>query len=185
MVVAVKENDIITIGVTSNENLTYMTDKDLSLKENLPFWKVNGTTGCYVVAENAKFSVDLLRYEDWVFKDVTDGNSIITNVVPKMKELLNAVELISKDGEWESRLLVIKDNKMFYIGNYFSVNEIDSLCVLGFDDVVLGGLEEFKDLPPKERILNSVRGLEILKNKRFFPITIFDTKSKKRKIYYK
>ena len=185
MVIVVKENDIVTVGISVNECYKDMTDKDLTLKENVPIWKVNGTSGCYVIAEDTGFSIDLLRYADYIFKDVTDGDSVVTSVVPKMKELFNALDLIDKEGAWASRLIIIKNNNVFRIGNYFTVDEVDSQCVIGLADYVNGGLEEFKDLPPTERILNSVRGLQQLRNRKIFPITIFDTKSKKRKVYYK
>lgn len=43
MVVAIKKDDKISVGITVCDSLVDMTEKDLSLMENIPFWKVKGT----------------------------------------------------------------------------------------------------------------------------------------------
>ena len=88
MVVAIKKDDKISVGITVCDSLVDMTEKDLSLMENIPFWKVKGTKDCYVFAEDLTYGVDLLRYNDHIFKNITDGNSIIVDVVPQIKEIL-------------------------------------------------------------------------------------------------
>ena len=89
MVIARKDGDRIVVGSTVADTLIDMTERDLSLLENIPFWKVKGEKNCYVFAEDLTFATDLLRFNDYVFKNITDGNSVITNVVPKIKELLS------------------------------------------------------------------------------------------------
>ena len=90
MVIARKDGDRIVVGLTVADTLIDMTERDLSLIENIPFWKVKGEKKCYVFAEDLTFATDLLRFNDYVFKNITDGNSVITNVVPKIKELMRA-----------------------------------------------------------------------------------------------
>ena len=182
MVVAVKKEDKITVGVTICDSLIDMTDRDLSNIENIPFWKVKD---CYIFAEDLTYSVDLLRYNDQIFKNITDGNSIILEVVPRIKELLDKHSFVINGKEWDSQLLIVKGNKMFTIGHYFTVSEIDDFVGLGFDSYLMGSLMETSDKPADESILFSVRNLNRMKGCNLFPVTLFNTETKKRKVYYK
>ena len=184
MVIARKDGDRIVVGLTVADILIDMSERDLSLLENIPFWKVKGEKNCYVFAEDLTFATDLLRFNDYIFKNITDGNSVITNVVPKMKELLSKYSQIINGKEWDSQLLIIKDNKMFTIGHYFTVSEVDEFAGLGYEQYLLGGLEESRDKPIKESILFAVSNINKMRCKNLFPLVLFDSKTKKRKIYY-
>ena len=184
MVIARKDGDRIVVGSTVADTLIDMTDSDLALLENIPFWKVKGEKNCYVFAEDLTFATDLLRFNDYVFKNITDGNSVITNIVPKMKELLSKYSQIINGKEWDSQLLIIKDNKMFTIGHYFTVSEVDEFAGLGYEQYLLGALEESRDRPMEESILFAVRNLNRMRSRNFFPLMLFDSKTKKRKIAF-
>lgn len=184
MVVAVKKDDRIVVGVTVCDSLIDMTDKDLSLDENIPFWKVKGNKDCYVFSEDLTLATDLLRFNDYIFKDVTDGNSVIETVVPKMKELLSKYSRIIGKDEWDSQLLIVKGDKMFTIGHYFTVSEADNFVGLGYEPYLLSGLEETKDISAQESVLFSVRNLNKTKSKNLFPLVLFDSKTKKKEIFY-
>ena len=189
MLVAAKKDDKIMVGVSVCDSLIDMTEKDLSLIENLPFWKVNGTSDCYVFADERNFAFELLRYNDHIFKNITDGNSIITTVVPKMKELLGKHSRIINGNEWESQLLIVKGNKMYSIGRYFSVSENDNYACLGFEGYVLGCLEELSnkgyEVSSLDKVVNSLRYLNAIRNRDYFPLITFDTSTKKRRVFYK
>ena len=184
MVIARKDGDRIVVGSTVADTLIDMTERDLSLLENIPFWKVKGEKNCYVFAEDLTFATDLLRFNDYVFKNITDGNSVITNVVPKMKELLSKYSQIINGKEWDSQLLIIKDNKMFTIGHYFTVSEVDEFAGLGYEQYLLGGLEESRDKSLEESILFAVRNLNRMRCRNFFPLMLFNSKTKKRKVVF-
>lgn len=184
MIIARKDSDRIVVGSTIADSLIDMTERDLSLSENVPFWKVKGEKNCYVFAEDLTFATDLLRFNDYIFRNITDGNSVITNVVPKMKELLSKYYQNINGKEWYSQLLIIKDNKMFTIGHYFTVREVDEFVGLGYDSYLLGGLEENKDKSLEESILLSVRNLNRMRSRNLFPLVVFDGKTKKRKVIF-
>ena len=184
MVVARKEGDRIVVGSTVADTLIDMTERDLSLLENIPFWKVKGEKNCYVFAEDLTFATDLLRFNDYVFKNITDGNSVIRNVVPKIKGLLSNYSQIINGKEWDSQLLIIKDNKMFTIGHYFTVSEVDEFVGLGYEKYLIGGLEESRDESLEESILFAVRNLNRMRNSNFFPLVLFDSKPKRRKVIF-
>ena len=42
MIIAVKKEDEIAVGISICDGSVNMTEKDLSLADNLPFWKVKG-----------------------------------------------------------------------------------------------------------------------------------------------
>ena len=184
MIIARKSGDRIVVGSSVADSLVDMTERDLSLAENIPFWKVKGNKNCYIFAEDLTFATDLLRYNDYVFKNVSDGNSVISDVVPKMKELLGRYSRIIGKDEWDSQLLIIKDNKMFTIGHYFTVSEVYEFAGLGYEQYLLGGLEESRDKSLDESILFAVRNLNRMRCRNFFPLMLFDSKTKKRKVVF-
>ena len=185
MLVAAKKDDKIMVGVSVCDSLIDMTEKDLSLIENLPFWKVNGTNDCYVFADERNFAVELLRYNDHIFKNITDGNSIITTVVPKMKELLSKYLQVVDGKQWEGPLLIVKGNNMYSIGNFFTVTEVKEFVGFGYESYLLGSLYESKDKDLTESILFAVENLNFALSKNFFPLMVFDNQTKRRKFYYR
>ena len=185
MVIAVKRDDKIVVGLSACDSFINMSEKDLSLMENLPFWKVKGTSDCYVFAEELSLSVDLLRYNDYIFKNITDGNSIINNVVPKMKELLSKYSQVVDGKEWHNQMLIIKGNKLFTIGNYFTVSEADDFVAFSYEPYVIGGLSETCEKEISESILFALRSLNRTRCKNLFPIMLFDYQTKKKKFYYR
>ena len=170
MIVARKKDDRIMVGLSITDSWTEMTERDLALEENIPFWKVRGEKDCYVFAEDLIFATDLLRYNDYIFKNITDGNSVVEEVVPKMKELLGRYSCIIGKAEWASQILIVKGNKMFTIGHFFTVGEVDEFVGLGFEASLLSGLEENRDKSIEESILASVRNLSRMRCRNFYPL---------------
>ena len=119
-----------------------------------------------------------------MFKGISDGKSIIENVLPKMKELLSKHNQLIKNKEWANQLLIIKSGKIFRITNYFCVTEVDDYTALASESMVLGVLDNLSNKEPKESILTAIRHVGRMRNKNLFPITIFDYKTKKKKVYY-
>ena len=101
-----------------------------------------------------------------------------------MKELLGRYSRIIGKDEWDSQLLIIKDNKMFTIGHYFTVSEVDEFVGLGYEKYLIGGLEESRDESGEESILFAVRILNRMRNRNFFPLVLFDTQTKRRKVIF-
>ena len=184
MIIAVKKEDEIAVGISICDSSSDMTEKDLSLADNLPFWKVKCEKDCYVCTDDLSYATDLLRYNDYVFRGISDGKSIIENVLPKMKDLLSKNKQLIKNKEWQNQLLIIKSGKIFRITNYFCVTEVDDYTALAGEDIILGVLDNVANIEPKDGILTAIRHLNRMKNRQLFPITIFDYKTKKKKVYY-
>lgn len=185
MIIAIKKEDEITVGISICDCSVGMSEKDLSLADNLPFWKVKGEKDCYVCTDYLNYATELLRYNDYVFKGISDGKSVIENVLPKIKELLSKHKQLINNKEWHNQLLIIKSGKIFRITNYFCVTEVDDYVALVNEGEVLGVLDSTETKQPKENILTAIRHLERMRNRTLFPITIFDNKTKKKKVYYK
>ena len=185
MIIAIKKDNEITVGHSICDSSANMTEKDLSLSDNLPFWKVKGEKDCYVVTDDVNRASDILMFNDYVFRGITDGKSVIENVLPKLKKLLDKNNQIIKGKEWPNILLIIKGDKLFKINNYFCVNEIDDYTAVYCEGLVLGTLDSTAELEPTERILRAVRLVDRMRGKQTFPISIFSTKTKRKKVYYK
>ena len=184
MILAVKKDDRIVVGINVISSLADMSERDLALSENIPFWKVKGNKDCYVFADTLSFAADLLRYNDYVFKDVSDGKSIVEKVVPKIKELLGRYSQIIKDKEMDTQILIVKGNKMFTIGRFFTVSEEDRFVGLKNNQYSIGALEESSDMDLEQSILFAARTVGRMRNIYNFPLLVFDNKTKKRKVFY-
>ena len=182
MVVAVKKDVGFVVGVTGCDIMGDMSNRDLALEENVPFWKVKGAKDCYVVANDVGLGVDLLRYSDYIFKDVTDGKSVVEEVIPKMKGLLGKYGQVFNGKEWSGQLLIIKGEKMFLISPFFTVTEMEDAAALGQDTYVLGALREGCNLSAEEKVIFAMRTVEQMRGRKLFPMVLFDTKTKKRKV---
>lgn len=182
MVVAVRKGDSFVVGVTSSDGFVDMTEKDLTLEENLPACKVSGVKNCYLLAEDLSFEFDLLKFNGNIFKNVTDGKSVSNTVVPKIKSLLSSYDMIKGNGNWNGQILIIKDDKAFVVSSCFVVNDVEEFAALGYEKYVIGALESSRDKTAEERVLYAFRHVEKCLNKKLFPVTIIDYNTNKRKV---
>jgi hypothetical protein len=117
-----------------------------------------------------------------LFKNILDTNSIIENVIPKLKKELAKYNLLT-DNNWNNQLIIIKGNKLFHVSTFLEVTEIENQLVLGYENYIHGALDSTETLEPTESILESVRNLNRMKNLQLFPLTVFNTNTKKLKTY--
>ena len=184
MIIALKKEKGFLVGSSICVSSFGMTDRDLSLPENVPFFKVNGTKDCYVGTCYFRRSSDLIRYNDYIFKDVTNGESIIKNVLPKLKALLLENGQL-KNNNWNNSLIIIKGDKIYVINRFLTVEEKE-FAVLG-SFVFLGGVYQAQEegLDAETTIKQAVKIAERVDNRRYFPVVLTDTTTNKRKVIYK
>ena len=89
------------------------------------------------------------------------------------------------DKEWDSQLLIIKGDKVFKISNFFCVSESEGYEVVHNNNLIVGALAETVGKDPVDRILSAIRFANRMMNREYFPLTIFDSKTKRKKVYYK
>lgn len=185
MVVAIKDNGRILLGVTVADISRYISDNDLINEENLPYFKVRGEADCVVCYAGAGLEVemDVLKFNDKIFRGITDAKSILQDVVPEIKELISPYKGINKEGHMKDSVYIVKGDRLFEITRHFIVHEVDYLA-MGYEDVVIGILETVEGLSGEEKLLAVARGIYKLCTKKTFPFIIFDTKTKKRKVFY-
>lgn len=188
MIVALKTDDRVLVGITICNNSVGTSDKDLTLDENLPMWKVRGEKNCYVFTDRIDYPTDILRYNDRVFKGITDGKSIIRNVVPHIRDLLDKTDNLLKGQEdeqkWNNQMVIVKDGEIFFIDDYLVVFQKSEYVATAYENYVIGTLEDTRDLDPTQRILTAFRTVGRMRNITLFPVTIFDTKTKRKTVYY-
>ena len=184
MLIAIKDKDRIVAGLTMANMYVETTENDILLDDNIPFFKVRGNKNCYVLISSACFAADLLRYNDFIFKDVTDGESVIKGVVPKMRALLEEYDQILDDKSWESNLVIIKDDKAYSVNVYFVVEEISDYCAFLDQRYIDGTMFDTQGLDPVERILTAVKTVSKTKFSQYFPLIVFDSKTKKKQIFH-
>lgn len=184
MVIALKTKDRVIVATTIVDSIDDISTCDKSIQENLPYWKVRGTKDCFVFVDELKYSADVLRFHDFIFKNITDGNSIITDVVPKMKMVLDGYFCTHDGKEWDSRLIIVKGTKIYTIDRNFVVCEADEFAAHNYEYYISGAMEECPDLPPEQRILFAVNHVCEINNAKLYPLTLVDTKTKKHKVIY-
>lgn len=184
MIVAVKRNGKIVVGISVGYNQSIMTGQELALEENIPIWKAKGSKNCHVFVEEATRSSDILRYSDNIFQGITDADSVIKKVVPKMQEALEEYSLFADRSKWESRMLILKDDKLLCVSPFFVVREEDEFVALGEDGYALGVLEATRDKTLEQSILAVFETVKRETNKEVFPVVLFDGKTKRRKVVY-
>ena len=187
MIIALKRKKKTVVAVSVVDQSSAMTDRDLMLPENLPFWQIKGVDNCYAGARKIGFAVDLLRYHDEIFEGITDAASIRELVVPKMKELLKKYDMITSDGMWQNLLVIVKDDKIYTIDDFFSVWDESEYLIetLFIDDYIKGTLDDTKDLSAEDSILTSLRTYQSMGNRRGFPVMIYNLTDKTKKVYYR
>ena len=107
------------------------------------------------------------------------------NVLPKMYKLLYKNNRLLEDKTWRNRALIIKDNKLFLIDNDLCVFECDEVSTPHYEAYLIPVIKETADLDPTESILRAFRYANKMRNANFFPVTVFDSKTKKKKVFYK
>ena len=185
MIVAIKEKDKVVLGVSICDACIDMTDKDLAHPDNLPLRKLRGTKDCYMAMDTISLLTDALRYNDSLYKDFDDQMSIIENLVSVTKKLCKVISPYFNNKEMENRMVIVKDNRLYSVDSFFNVWEVDDFLATTYDDYYMAAFETMKDLSKEDKIVEVSRKIERLKNRKLFPMTILDTSTGKKKVYYK
>lgn len=172
MIVGVRRGDRVLVAVSLCGVFSGLDERDLILEENLPFFRVG--EDCIVFAEELTYAVDVLRIHSDIFDGVTDGLSVMRQVVPKMKEVLEEYGCSDRGRLWYGNLLLIKGGRMFSISSNFTVSEPDEFVTFENEQHLRGGIEAAQDLDGSEQILFAVRSCGRMKCANYFPLALFD-----------
>ena len=184
MVIAKKTKDGVLVGISAVDSYIDMTIDDIMLEENQHFWKISDTENMYVFASHASRAVDVLRYNDEVFKGAVSGISVVKNVVPKMKEILDKQGLLIGGKEWDNQLIIINGKSIYKISRFFVASEEETFACVPRSPYAEGAIEETKGESDEKVILSVFKTTEEMNMRRLFPVTIFDVKKEKYTVYH-
>ena len=187
MIIAIKREDGVSVGVSICRDCADMSVTDLTNPENIPFWKVKGNPGCYAGTANVDFSGQLIRAFDAPLKKVQGAKEIASIVVPTVREMLNDFSFVDENECWNNHLLIIKSGKVYTMTNYFVVAEVEDFWVQGSLNagVATGALECTRGENAEKRIVEAFRCVERMRQNVCFPIVLIDTKTGRRKVIAK
>lgn len=184
MVVVLKDKKTSLVGISVNESLMDMSDKDLMLEDNIPLAKISGHKGWYMAFEKAMLTSDILRYTKGLFAKEITAESLIRFTVPKMKTLLDERGLV-KDRNWYNSMFIASRDCVYCVDSYFCVYEIDEFEVKGTrEDIARGSMEFTKDLPAKVRMCEAFQSLNSARSRRRFPVMMLEVAVGKREIWW-
>ena len=185
MIIAIKREDGVTLGVSCKDSCCDMLDKDYTLLDNLPAWKVKGNTGCYAATGELDFSGQLIRAYARSLSKIKGPNDIINQVIPEMKSLLKDFRL-SDGKKWGNELLIVKDGRLYHLTSHFVLEELQDAVVLARNSLVqMGCLEATRGQTAEKRIVETYRFLSKVRNENLFPIVLWDTKTGRKKVISK
>lgn len=181
MVVAVKKGEDIVVGISTIETYSGMTAGDKLHPDNVPCWKVSGEDDCFVFSDRSSLMVDALRYNSHIFRGITDYNSLVNKVVPKMKDFLGKMNYLLRDEDMNTELVIVKGNKLYDINFDFMVTEVDGWVSTDWQGNIGGAYEVSKHLSAEDIVLSAYRN-GVGYDYNFFPLIMFDNRSKKQRI---
>ena len=182
MIIAIKQPDKVVVACSLVDGFLLPSDRDYVDPENLPikFAQDGKLLACTVANRNA----DILLYDtDFVEQSMTH-DTIVSKVLPSMKESLKKGGRPPKDDRWSGMMVVCDDQHLYQIDNSFEVSEVSDYTVFSYHEMeIYSVLDCTENLPAEERILRSVVHAESASYRKVFPVVITDTKDKQFKVF--
>ena len=184
MIIAVKDKDRVVIGYTLADTWGKLTDADYVDEENLAIRF--SETGKIFACSDMNRSSDILLFDDDLINMEINPKTVVKEIIPYIKEKLKENDRpINSEGSWRNALLICDDEHIYDIGPKFAFCEgVDYICHGYAIESILSALDETKNLPAEERIVNAVRFYSRLCRESLFPLVITDTKTKQLKAIY-
>ena len=195
VVAAIKKDGVIYMG--SDSQVTKGgTRTTLSNPNNYKIWKVSGTDNCVMGGVGTLRDMNIIRTayglvsEMADIKNSVDFSYVVRSLVPEMMKELGKYEVLVKDSDgikqMDSEYLFAYHDKLFSIGNYGSVIEVDDFCAIGSGaSEAIGSLLSTVDVKdPVKRILDAIKSSAAHDIYVDYPIVITDTESTDFKVFY-
>ena len=184
MIIAIKEKDRVVIGYTMTDSWGKLSDKDYVDEENLPirYTKDGKVLICCIMDRSS----DKLLYDEALLNMEINPKSIVKDVIPYVKELLQKGDKrIDDKGKWGNSLTICDNEHIYDISPTFVFREVDDYVYHGCDsDEKIMVLDATKGCSAEERIIKTARFISKLCRESTFPWVITDTKSKQFKVIY-
>ena len=186
MIIDVKDKDSVWIAADSGSTNLGLHEEDLILEDNLTLWRVPGKPDALMASTHAEgIDLDRLRYEeDLPLAEPLTRNSLLLETVPQMKALFDECGMLRSGEAWQN-CLIAKGDRAFIIHTDFTCCDVEDFHVLGYGgEYAHGAMLHYKSLPPLERIAQVFRALKRIRNTKYFPIVVMNTKTAERTVIY-
>lgn len=183
VVVAIKEGNKVFVGADSQATIGG-TRTTLRNPNNFKIWKVGDTNHClmahvgHVREANVVRLLDIVDEYD-VYKNRIDYRYVVKRVIPAIVEGLERARII-KQGEtikyMDSSYLFIYKNRLFNIGEDFSVIEVEDYVAIGSGcNQAVGSLLSTEGEKPRDRIIKAIKASAASDIYVDYPIIITDS----------
>lgn len=184
MIVAIKEKDRVVIGYSLTDSWGILSEKDYVDEENIAI-KFSNFGKAFALSDMSR-SADILLYDDDFLNMEITAKNIVKGLIPYVKRKLKENDIpIEKDGRWKNALIICDDEHIYDIDPSFGFYEAGDYVCHGYKvETLKSVLEETKNLPAEERIINAASFASKLYKESLFPLIITDTKTKQFKPIY-
>ena len=182
MYIAIHDDETTYIGVTNREYITGQPE-DAIPEENLPIVRGKRGEGIMVATDGFCAAADLARDIAKKLSGKIDGERMINEIEPMVKECHEFYNQTNNGGRYKTSVLVGTKEGLYEIcgGSVsktdFVTSDYESICKCAY--------LSSEGKPSVERMLYVFREAERMRNISLFPISIYDVRTGKRKIYRK
>lgn len=191
MLIAIKEKlqegkSRVLLGITNTDFWRDMTDNESVEQENLPAtFNTNGQLIAFIKMDRAS---DILMFDDeFLNKEITNKN-IVKEIVPYIKQRFKNCNYKLNKECWDNILTVCDNEHIYSLSPDFIFAESDFDTVHGnhyYCNFLKQVLDNTIGEPAEERIVKAFKFCCKQTRDNCFPIVIFDTSTKQRKVVYK
>ena len=184
MIIAIKEKDKVVIGYTNLDSWGRLTNKDYVDEENLAI--KFSKTGKVFACPNMNRRSDILLYDDELLNLDVSPKSVVKEIIPYIKELLNENDIPIDKGDWKNALVICDNEHIYDIGPKFAFREVHDFVCHGYREAetIISVLDATPSISAEQRIIKAVSFASKVYKENLFPIVITDTKDGKLKVVY-
>lgn len=180
MYIAIHDDETTYIGVTNREYISGQPEDSIP-EGNLPIATGKRGEGIMIATDGFCAAADMIRNRAKKLSGKIDGKRMINEIKPMVKECHEYYNQTDKDGHCKTLVLVGTKEGLYEISGgavsktAFVTSDYESICKCAY--------LSSEGKPSVERILYIFREAERMRNISLFPISIYDVRTGKRRIY--
>ncbi len=179
MIITIKEKDNVVLAYSNLNIVGYFNSDDDYVEEDNMALKVNKSGQILAFANLDRISQALI-YDDHFLSIEITPQSLVRQVIPYIKNKIKQCKIPLKNStDWENSLTVITENHIYDLTPKYVFTEINDYVYHGYRGSFKNVLEQTKNLPSRQRILNTITFCGKIDKNILFPLVITDAKTKK------
>lgn len=180
MYIAIHDDKTTYIGVTNREYISGQPEDSIP-EENLPIAKGKRGEGIMIATDGFCAAADMVRNKAKKLSGEINAERMISEIEPMVKECHEYYNQTDNDGHYKTLVLVGTKEGLYEIGGG-SVSKTD-FVTSDYESICQCAYLSSEGKSSVERMLYVFREAERMKNKSLFPISIYDVRTGKRRIY--